>query len=69
MRERLRPPADVVAVTPEGVSPVFFGATPLADSVLERFGIRPPFALAGGTTSLERTWFVCFRRGGPLPTP
>ena len=49
VRERFDLSADAVAVTPEGVSPVFFGATPLADSVLERFGIRAPFALAVGT--------------------
>ena len=49
VRERFDLSADTVAVTPEGVSPVFFGATPLADSVLERFGIRAPFALAVGT--------------------
>ena len=49
VRERFTLSADAVAVTPEGVSPAFFGATPLADSVLDRFGIRPPFALAVGT--------------------
>jgi glycosyltransferase involved in cell wall biosynthesis len=40
---------DRVHVTPEGVSPLFFGATPLAEASLARLGIRPPFALAVGT--------------------
>ena len=38
-----------IHVTPEGVSPVFFGAAPLADGALARLGIHPPFALAVGT--------------------
>jgi glycosyltransferase involved in cell wall biosynthesis len=38
-----------ISVTKEGVSGVFFGATPLASSALERMGIRPPFAVAAGT--------------------
>jgi glycosyltransferase involved in cell wall biosynthesis len=38
-----------LAVTHEGVSPLFFGATPLADSVLAAMGIRPPFVVAVGT--------------------
>ena len=38
-----------VHVTPEGVSPVFFGAAKLADGALARLGIHPPFALAVGT--------------------
>ena len=52
-----------VHVTPEGVSPVFFGATPLAEGALLEMGIRPPFALAVGTlaprknlTTLLRAW-------------
>jgi glycosyltransferase involved in cell wall biosynthesis len=40
---------DRVDVTHEGVAPVFFGASPLADHALARMGIRPPFALAVGT--------------------
>ena len=36
-------------VTHEGVSPLFFGATPLSETALARFGIRPPFAVAAGT--------------------
>ena len=43
-----RAPEDVV-VTHEGVSAVFFGARPLAPSVLEHMGIRAPFAIAVGT--------------------
>ncbi|HEX2050200.1 MAG TPA: glycosyltransferase family 1 protein [Actinomycetota bacterium] len=42
-------PADRVDVTPEGVSPVFFGATPLSDVQLDGLGLRPPFAVAVGT--------------------
>jgi glycosyltransferase involved in cell wall biosynthesis len=38
-----------VVITPEGVSSVFFGATPLSDSALDAMGIRRPFALATGT--------------------
>ena len=38
-----------ISVTHEGVSPLFFGATPLSESALARFGIRPPFAVAAGT--------------------
>ena len=49
INERLGVNSDRIVVTPEGVSPVFFGATPLADSALERFGIRRPFAVAAGT--------------------
>lgn len=38
-----------VTVTPLGVAPVFFGASPLGDSVLHRLGITRPFVLAAGT--------------------
>ena len=38
-----------MVVTYEGVAPVFFGATPLSDASLARFGIRRPFAVAVGT--------------------
>ncbi|HET7482309.1 MAG TPA: glycosyltransferase family 1 protein [Actinomycetota bacterium] len=41
-------PAKIV-VTHEGVSRTFFGAMPMADSVLAERGIRRPFALAVGT--------------------
>ena len=47
--ERLGMSGEGISVTHEGVSPVFFGATPLADSALERMGIRRPFAVAAGT--------------------
>jgi glycosyltransferase involved in cell wall biosynthesis len=54
-----------VHVTPEGVSSVFFGATPLAEGALLSMGIRPPFALAVGTlaprknlTTLLRAWSI-----------
>ena len=40
---------ETISVTREGVSAVFFGATPLASSALETMGIRPPFAVAAGT--------------------
>ena len=49
LNERLGVTPDRITVTPEGVSPVFFGATPLADAALERLGIRRPFAVAAGT--------------------
>ena len=42
-------PADRITVTHEGVSPVFFGATPLSDSALAGMGIARPFVLATGT--------------------
>ncbi len=38
-----------VTVTYEGVSPLFFGATPLSDIALGRMGIPGPFVLAVGT--------------------
>ncbi len=41
-------PRDRIVVTPLGVAPVFFGATPLSDSSLERLGITRPFVLAAG---------------------
>ncbi len=40
---------DRIAITPEGVSSLFFGATPLSDEALSRLGVRRPFALAVGT--------------------
>jgi glycosyltransferase involved in cell wall biosynthesis len=40
-RDRLQP-------IHEGVSPVFFGAAPLGDSVLEQMGIRRPYVIAVG---------------------
>lgn len=47
--QRLGVAEDRVRVTPEGVAPVFFGASPLAGAALEHIGIRPPFAIAVGT--------------------
>ena len=38
-----------IAVTPEGVSPVFFGATRLSESTLAAMGIPGPFILVVGT--------------------
>lgn len=49
VRDRYELSADRVAVTPEGVSPLFFGATPLADTNLGRMGIPGPFVVAVGT--------------------
>ena len=40
---------DKVVVTPLGVAPVFFGASPLGDTSLHRLGITRPFVLAAGT--------------------
>lgn len=47
--ERLEIDSNKVVVTPEGVSPLFFSATPLAPGALNRLGIRQPFVLAVGT--------------------
>lgn len=47
--ERFALPAARVTVTSEGVSPVFFGASPLPEMVLERLRIPGPFVLAVGT--------------------
>lgn len=41
--------AGKIVVVSEGVAPVFFGATPLADTVLAGRGITRPFTLAAGT--------------------
>ena len=49
MSERLGIDRDRIAVTYEGVAPVFFGARPLSDMALERMGIARPFAVAVGT--------------------
>jgi glycosyltransferase involved in cell wall biosynthesis len=38
-----------VSVTHEGVAPLFFGASPLADSTLEKMGIPGRYAVAVGT--------------------
>lgn len=38
-----------VDVVHEGVSPVFFGATPLSETVLGKMGIPGPFVVAAGT--------------------
>lgn len=40
---------DRLVVAREGVSPVFYGAAPLADGALARLGVARPFALAVGT--------------------
>ncbi|MGI8773633.1 MAG: glycosyltransferase family 4 protein [Actinomycetota bacterium] len=47
--ERLGVSGDKVTVTSEGVSPVFFGASPLSELALERLRIPGPFVLAVGT--------------------
>lgn len=49
LEERHSVPADKIVVTHEGVSPVFFGATPLSEIVLGQMGIPGPFVLAVGT--------------------
>lgn len=46
---RLGIPDGKVTVIPEGVSSVFFGATPLSDTALGAMGIGGPFILAAGT--------------------
>ncbi|MGH2748886.1 MAG: glycosyltransferase family 4 protein [Actinomycetota bacterium] len=40
---------DRVDVIHEGVSPIFFGATPLSQTVLGKMGIPGPFVVAAGT--------------------
>jgi glycosyltransferase involved in cell wall biosynthesis len=47
--ERFPVGRDRITVTPEGVSPLFFGATPLSGVALSRMGILGPFVLAVGT--------------------
>jgi glycosyltransferase involved in cell wall biosynthesis len=49
VQERYRVPDRRIQVTPEGVSPIFFGATPLGDSALARLGIDGPFVVAAGS--------------------
>jgi glycosyltransferase involved in cell wall biosynthesis len=49
VQERLALSEDRVVVTHEGVSPGFFGATPLSDTALGKMGIPGPFAVAVGT--------------------
>jgi len=46
---RLGVPEARTRVTHEGVSPLFFGASPLADSTLAGLGIARPYAVAVGT--------------------
>jgi glycosyltransferase involved in cell wall biosynthesis len=47
--ERFDLAGERIAVTHEGVAPVFFGATPLSEHVLAEMGIGRPFAIAAGT--------------------
>jgi glycosyltransferase involved in cell wall biosynthesis len=47
--EQYRLDADRIHVTHEGVSPLFFGAAPLADRALAAHGIGRPYAIAVGT--------------------
>jgi glycosyltransferase involved in cell wall biosynthesis len=49
LAERLSFPRERAVVTPEGVAPVFFGASPLSDLTLGRMGIARPYAVAVGT--------------------
>ncbi|MFN2594920.1 MAG: glycosyltransferase family 4 protein [Actinomycetota bacterium] len=49
VQQRFQVPEAKIAITPEGVSSLFFGATPLSDATLARMGIRRPFVLAVGT--------------------
>lgn len=61
--ERFQVGDDRLAVTPEGVAPVFFGARPLSEAALGRLGIPGPFVVAVGTieprknlATLLRAW-------------
>jgi glycosyltransferase involved in cell wall biosynthesis len=47
--ERFGIARDKLAVTYEGVAPVFFGVSPLADQALRARGVTRPFMLAAGT--------------------
>jgi glycosyltransferase involved in cell wall biosynthesis len=47
--ERLGVAKEKLVVTYEGVAPVFFGVSPLADQALRGWGISRPFMLAAGT--------------------
>ena len=49
LSQRLRFSRERTVVTPEGVAPVFFGATPLSDVALAHMGIARPYAVAVGT--------------------
>jgi glycosyltransferase involved in cell wall biosynthesis len=49
LQERFGVDDHKVAVIYEGVASVFFGAAPLADEALRRWGITRPFMLAAGT--------------------
>jgi glycosyltransferase involved in cell wall biosynthesis len=49
VQARYRVSDDRLVVTPEAVSPVFFGATPLSGSALARLGITGPFVVAAGS--------------------
>ena len=42
-------PRERIAVTHEGVAPLFFGASPLSETALGKLGIPGPFILAVGT--------------------
>jgi glycosyltransferase involved in cell wall biosynthesis len=49
LQSRLGLLEEKISVTHEGVSPVFFGATPLSDTVLGRMGVPGRFVVAVGT--------------------
>lgn len=63
--------AGKISVTPEGVAPHFFGATPLSGRALASLGIEPPYALAVGTRqprkNLARLVDAWGRARGDLP--
>lgn len=49
VRDRYGIPMERTVVTPEGVSPLFFGASRLSELALGKLGIPGPFILAAGT--------------------
>jgi glycosyltransferase involved in cell wall biosynthesis len=71
--ESYRVSPDRIVVTPEGVAPVFFGATPLSDLALAGLGIAHPYAIAVGTleprknlATLMRAWEMADLEGWTL---
>lgn len=61
LSERYGYPSERVYVTHEGVSPLFFGASPLSELALGRMGIPGPFILAVGTIEPRKNLPILLR--------